>query len=333
MTSNTPSQTRAKVLSIIAAKGGVGKTFIASSLGAFFALRNHRTLIGEIEDNMRLYHIATGAGRRGEPPLDDNLTTYSWFTNPRVGIGLSSYAIDMPGLVERVQGINKGALHELRIARKWLRPQILQFVPGSERLRTLENQFAMATSSAASADFDPYLQLAKAIEVIAPAYDVVVLDTPPALSLLQMNIIMASDYVVIVLDFDMDSISDYDRTLRFYKQVASASRQYGRKIPRLLGVVYNRYDAQFTENDVVLLKAYTEPHFDPLDLASETLVPPLVEHPTLGVIADDRRRLTGANNSRQTIHTYAPTSPIGEDTYRMCCTVEAAIGLAASSAR
>jgi cellulose biosynthesis protein BcsQ len=308
----------AVVLSIIAAKGGVGKTLIASSLGCGFALAGLKVLIGEIEDNMRLYHVLTGAGRRGEPPLDQNLTTYAWFTSPRQGMGDSAYKVHLADLAIRVPSLGKGALRELLIRRAWTMPQTLEFVPGSERLRGLENQYAMATQSAHDPNFIPYGQLARAMEAISPDYDVVILDTPPALSLVQQNVLLASDYVIPVIDFDIDSIADYDRTIAFYKTIAASAPRVQRQPPRVLGVVYNKYDASFTENDVPLLEAYTAKHFDPFDPESDRLIEPLVPYDNLGVIPEDRRRLTAAMNARQTVHTFAPTSPIGEALYQLC---------------
>jgi cellulose biosynthesis protein BcsQ len=162
-------------------------------------------------------------------------------------------------------------------------------------------------------------QLARAMDAITPQYDVVILDTPPALSLVQENVLLASDWVIPVVDFDIDSIDDYDRTITFYKMIASSAVRLNRQPPRVLGVVYNKYDETFEENDVRLLKAYTEQHFDP-DPESERILEPLVPYPTLGVIPEDRRRLTGAMNARQTVHTYTPTSKIGEALYQLCAT-------------
>jgi cellulose biosynthesis protein BcsQ len=311
----------AVVLSIIAAKGGVGKTLIASSLGCGLALAGLKVLIGEIEDNMRLYHVLTGAGRRGEAPLDANLTTYAWFTAPRQGIGDSAYKVDMADLSSHLQGLSRPAQQELLMRRGWTAPQTVEFVPGSERIRNLENQFSMAQQSAHDPTFTPYGQLANAMNAIAPRYDVVILDTPPALSLVQQNVLLASDWVIPVIDFDIDSIADYDRTISFYKTIASSAARLNRQPPRVLGVVYNKYDATFTENDVLLLKAYTETHFHPFDVDSERLLDPLVPYDNLGVIPEDRRRLTAAMNARQTVHTFTPTSPIGEALYQMCLAV------------
>lgn len=316
---------RAVVLSIIAAKGGVGKTLIASSLGCGLALAGLKVLIGEIEDNMRLYHVLTGAGRRGEAPLDDNLTTYAWFTAPRSGIGDSTYKVDMADLAQRIQGLNRPTQEELRIRRGWTHAQTLEFVPGSERIRNLENQYMMAQQSQHDPSFVPYGQIARAMEAISPQYDVVILDTPPALSLVQQNVLLGSDFVIPVIDFDIDSIADYDRTIAFYKTIASAAARLNRQPPRVLGVVYNKYDATFTENDVPLLKAYTERHYDPFDEESERLLEPLIPYTNLGVIPEDRRRLTAAMNARQTVHTFAPTSPIGEALYQMTLSVQARI--------
>jgi cellulose biosynthesis protein BcsQ len=309
----------AVVISIIAAKGGVGKTLIASSLGCGLALAGLKVLIGEIEDNMRLYHVLTGAGKRGETRLDASLTTYAWFTDPRRGIGDSTYKVNMADLASRIQGLNRPVQQELLVRRGWSQPQTLEFVPGSERIRNLENQFSMGMQSAHDPNFVASGQLARAMDAITPQYDVVILDMPPALSLVQENVLLASDWVIPVVDFDIDSIDDYDRTITFYKMIASSAVRLNRQPPRVLGVVYNKYDETFEENDVRLLKAYTEQHFDP-DPESERILEPLVPYPTLGVIPEDRRRLTGAMNARQTVHTYTPTSKIGEALYQLCAT-------------
>jgi cellulose biosynthesis protein BcsQ len=323
---------RATTVGIASRKGGPGKSTVASILTHGLALRGLRVRALEIEDNVRLYRLFTGAGsiltsedEGEEEEIDDNQTTYMLLTQPNVVSTHLPYVIDEPALTRRIPSLSLEARNELLRTRGWQHPQPFDFMPGSPRIKRLDDRLAGALHDTVRA-IDPYLQLTTALGHLVDDCDVVVMDTPPNCSTVQYNAFMACDYIIIVVDFDPDSIHDYRNTMSFYVDAVTACRTMHRPEPKLLGVVYNKFDSKFTDNDVQLLSMYTKPHLRTEQDAK--LHAPLITQPTLGVIPDDRERLVRAMHNRMSIHTYAPTSEIGEAAYAFCCEVEQRIGVA-----
>lgn len=294
-------------IAVISRKGGSGKTTAVYHLAHGLALCGEKVLALEVDDNPRLHYDITGS----DDAPDDSQTTYSLFTNPDMGIGRAAWRVSTREQVRSIPSLSTAAREQMIRSRGWHRPQDIDFVPGSERLRDLENKQHFAQSSAVRSTFEPLTQLAHALDVIDGDYDVILMDTLPALGMVQSNVLMAADAVIYVVDFDGGSRGDFKRTNDFFRTTVSQARQLGRTPPKVMGVIYNKYDPTIEENDVALLEAYTKPHYDPPN--SDNFVGPVIPYPMLGMpIPFDKRRVVGAVNAHVSMHTWAPTTPIGE---------------------
>jgi cellulose biosynthesis protein BcsQ len=314
-----------EVWAVLSRKGGPGKTTVTHALASGFALRGFRVLVLEVEDNPRLWHLLTGGSTRYNQPPDDSQTVFGLFREPEGGLGGAAYPIDVAAQFQRLPYLGKDAVQQLSVQRGWTQPQPMDFVPGSESLRDMEGMLAQeAAGGRGRTSIPPFLRLSAAIDSIRPHYDLIVMDTPPTLNIVQHNATLAAQRLVVVLDFDADSIEDYGRTTSFVADVQTSALGLRVKPPEILGVVYNKYDATFQENDVRLLFAYTNPHEDPRTKARRG---PLVSHAQLGILPYDRRALVGSMNERVSMHTYKPTSELGRAMYDLCGRLEQQTGM------
>jgi cellulose biosynthesis protein BcsQ len=309
------------VIALASVKGGPGKSTIAEILATGLALHNFAVLLVEVEYNTRLTHTLTGVRATGSgDPFDVNQTTSLFFTHPEQAEGIEPIQVGLPELTQRIPKLSKPATDQLLGQRAWRRPAVLEFVPGSTRLRDVDNRIYLATASTQRVDFDPYTQVTHALATLRARYDFIVLDTPPVAGLVQRNALGASDYIIPVVDFDPDSSEDFVRTDQFVASVAAANRAMKLPEPQVLGVVYNKYDDTFEENDVALLKAYTEAHFAGPD--DDRLLPALVPYLRLGVLRNDRKTIVRGQQARKPLHVFAPTAGVGSDAYAFVEAVE-----------
>src|SRR5260221_7390758 len=143
-------------------------------------LRGYRTLLGEFEDNTRLFHQTTGYSQLGgeQPPLDSQ-TMYGLIRQPDYGLPPVG-DIDVARQFSRVPHLAKEFVSQLSVQRGWTQAQAMDLLPGSESLADLETQFA-AEIADAQAHGKPlptvYTRLAQGMRLVQPRYDVVVLDT------------------------------------------------------------------------------------------------------------------------------------------------------------
>ncbi len=311
-----------EVWAVLSRKGGPGKTTVTHAIASGFALRGFKVLVLEVEDNPRLWHLLTGGSTRTGLAPDDSQTVYALFMRPEGGLGHAPYPIDVADQFNHLPHLKKDFVQELAIQRGWTQPQPMDFVPGSESLRQIEHRFAALSEQGGL--HSPFTQLARAIEVVRPHYDLIVMDTPPTLNIIQHNATLAAQRLLIVMDFDADSIEDYGRTTNFIADVQTSALGLGMRKPEVLGVVYNKFDREFEENDVRLLFAYNNTHEDP---RTRQRRPALVSHLQLAVLPLDRRTLTGSMNERVSMHTYRPTSELGRAMYDLCAKLELVTGM------
>lgn len=313
-----------EVFAVLSRKGGPGKTTVTHAIASGFALRGFKVLVLEVEDNPRLWHLLTGGSTRNGPPPDDSQTVFGLFRDPAGGLGGAAYPIDVAAQFNRLPHLGKDSVQQLAIQRGWTQPQPMDFVPGSESLRDMEGMLAQEATGHGRSQIPPFLRLSAAIQAIRPHYDLIVMDTPPTLNIVQHNATLAAQRLIIVLDFDADSIEDYARTTSFISDVQTSALGLRVAPPEIMGVVYNKFDSSFEENDGRLLFAYTNPHQDP---RSGERRGPLVSHAQLGLLPYDRRALVGSMNDRASMHTYKPTSELGRAMYDLCMRLEQQTGM------
>lgn len=307
----------ARCYCVINRGGGTGKTTLSSGLSTHFALSGYAALLIELDDHARAYLRLVGTLQRNGPPLPAAKTSYALLHPGTYSIHDASFQIDMNETFHR-SGLAKETIERIKVERNWQSPNMLDLIPGSQNLRGIDSEFALAERVAQieAETFDPNSQLLQSIDHFRNIYDVIVIDTPAGLGKLTWNALLTSDYVLMPMAFDPGSIEDFDETYRTYEQVASICLRLRRIPPKFLGYVGNFFSRDSTL-DRAVFQSYIGPHPDP-DIG--TMVPAAIPYPMLGCLPHDKDTLANAWAKHMTIHTYAPQSEIGKAMYDFCVT-------------
>jgi chromosome partitioning protein len=99
---------------------------------------------------------------------------------------------------------------------------------------------------------DNELILSRRMEKIGAEYDYVLIDSPPALSLVSSNIAMYADYCVIPCTADLLAVVGVRSTLFFLENLEQYFRGRGLKPCQVLGVVPTMYDQRRTVDMTIL---------------------------------------------------------------------------------
>lgn len=313
----------AKVISVIQRKGGAGKTTLMHHLCAGLALAGYDALAIETDDNTRLRAILAGLSVEDEQELDDGMTAYNLFTHPEEGTGRMALRVDLDRLWENVSSVHLNDIHTIRVSHNWQTPGKFHYIPGSERLKDIDDEFATRTIK--ESGFLPDQQLTLALKTARNDYDVIAIDSPPSLTNTLANIIAASTHIVIPVDFDFASIEDYKRTIRMVKRVGAGLRARNIALPTVL-VVFNKFNIR-NENHRRIMAAYTTRHEESVNgqkIQRDALIP----QRAIGTLPFDIEGLidSAAMNNRS-LHQYAPLSDVGVAMYDMVQQFESVIGL------
>ncbi len=75
-------------------------------------------------------------------------------------------------------------------------------------------------------------------------YDLILIDTPPALSLISSNVVMYSDYVVMTCGPDLLSVVGVKNTINFIESLESRIKNVGNPVAKILGVIPTLHDGR-----------------------------------------------------------------------------------------
>jgi chromosome partitioning protein len=166
-----------RVLAVSNQKGGVGKTTTTLNLGAALAARGRRVLLVD-----------------GDP--QSNLTE---------GCGLNPYEEEVYTTYDVLHNAKRGAAFAIQT----IRPQAMVRSAGVQGDGPLDGPFSFdlirATPDMAAAEMELIAQIGRekilrtALAPIRDTYDVVLIDSPPSLGILTLNILTAADAVLIPL--------------------------------------------------------------------------------------------------------------------------------------
>ena len=180
-----PAGTAPSVVGVANFKGGVGKTSTAVHLGQYLALRGYRVLMVDLDAQASL---TTLFGLLPDSDVPTEMTALPYFE----------------GSVDSLAGsVRKTYWHGLDL------------IPANLALYNAE--FALARRQNVEAGFRFYAVLKEGLETVGRDYDVIVLDTPPALGFVTTNAMYAANGLVIPIT---PAMMDFASAAQFFQLLA-----------------------------------------------------------------------------------------------------------------
>lgn len=189
----------AKVICVTNQKGGVGKTTTAVNLSYYLAKDKFRTLLIDFDPQG---NATSGLGfeKNGKTPL---------------GVTMSEVFAGTKSLSE--------AIHSTKYKN-------LSIAPAIPELANVEVEIATANRR--------FTRLRDAINTVSANYDYIIIDSPPSLSLLTVNGMIASNYLLLPVQTEFYALEGVAQLLESMKLVMKQANPN----LKLLGVVATMYD-------------------------------------------------------------------------------------------
>ena len=109
--------------------------------------------------------------------------------------------------------------------------EFIDILPASKRLAQLDVELT---------DVGKEYKLKESLDEIKSYYDYIIIDTPPALGVLTINALTASDYIVIPSQADVYSVQGIGMLMDNFQNV----KKYSNKNLKILGILLTRYNAR-----------------------------------------------------------------------------------------
>jgi len=190
-----------KIIAVANQKGGVGKTTTAINLGAALADDGYSVLLVDLDPQG---NASTGLGIQ---PKDRKLTTYDLLLD------------DAP---------LSGVIHTTDIEGLWIAPATTDLSSADLEMVANEKRSFLLHDALRQPAIDSY------------AFDYVLIDCPPSLSLLTVNGMVAADSVLVPLQSEFFALEGLSQLMLTIRQV----RQSARPNLRIEGVVLTMYDGR-----------------------------------------------------------------------------------------
>ena len=191
-----------KVIAINNQKGGTGKTTTAVALGFALYHRGFNVLLIDLDAQGNLSYTVNAEGYR-----------YGIF-----------------GAMERPETTQQ----EIRLVCSDEKGGKIDIIPSTERLAVAEKIFT---------EIGKEYKLKEALQnIVAEQYDYVIIDTPPALSILSINALVAADTVIIPAQADIYSLQGITQI----SSTISTVRKYCNRKLIIDGIVLTRYNSRTT---------------------------------------------------------------------------------------
>lgn len=268
------------IISVINQKGGVGKTTTAINLSVSLAQWGHKTLLVDLDPQG---NATSGVGVRELP----SPTLYECLVGVTAASNASAKADNAAS-----QG-NEHSNDETLNSDYLLRPAIVE--GPVEGLSVLGSSPELAGAEIELGDNLKRDDLRRVLEPLTKEYEIIVVDTPPSLSLITVNALVAANRLIIPVQceyFALEGLGQLLRTLELIKRGLNPELS-------VLGLVRTMYGSRLGLNGQV--SAELEKHFS--QLLFKTVIPRnvrLAEAPSFGQpIAQYDRRSPGADAYRR----------------------------------
>lgn len=117
-----------------------------------------------------------------------------------------------------------------------VRPNIDVILSGGRLMRDLEKTHSQTP--------DAEFLMAKRMSTIKGGYDVILIDTPPALSLISTNIVMYADYLLLPCSPELLAFVGLKNTINFVENIESHFKHREIDVAKILGVIPTMHDGR-----------------------------------------------------------------------------------------
>ena len=248
----------ATIISIVNQKGGVAKTTTALSLASGIARKNKdlKCLLVDLDPQRN----ATGVMVRSRDTADNSQRTI-------------------------FKAFKTGKLNSAQINSTHL--ENLFFIPASISLVEVESML--------SNELDGFYRLKGSLEGLKKEFFLIILDCPPSLSMITVNAMVTSDYLLIPLQASKFSLDGIQNMLDF---VNTIQKRYNPNL-KILGALMIMYDARATISQVIAEDI-------------QKLMPVFGIQIPKSVVVEE------AHLMKQDIYEYAPKSKITQEYNKLC---------------
>jgi chromosome partitioning protein len=210
-----------KVLTLTNLKGGVGKTTLAANLAAYFHERDKRVLLIDFDFQGSLSTTVSRAARRTEATSESDKI----LTGRLSADNVASATFTLGGPLRH-----------------------LSLIPAGYELNRQENRMLMRWLLGLDAD-DPRFALARLLaqERITKTFNLVIIDTPPRLTLATINALCASTHFVVPTILDDASIENVPALLRQVRHWFRDELNRSIELAGVVGTMTPRIDLGQTE--------------------------------------------------------------------------------------
>lgn len=220
---------QAAILTFSNLKGGVGKSTASVHAAQYFALQGYRVLFVDLDPQ------ATATSAFGYIPLRDLSVDDTIF----------SAITKSPDLIENI--IRSTYWHNLDL------------IPSHLQLQTVDAMIYRNTTKELGS---PALRVHNALNIVRDMYDIIVIDTPPSVSLLAIGAAISANYLVIPIVANMP---DIQATSQYFQTMSEMLELYADEVGDSLvatklkkSILINRYNANSGEqrNNLAMLRRF-----------------------------------------------------------------------------